>query len=202
MLIDQFRKRMGLPVDGARSPQSLSQAIEQAGWPALGRQLFESEIHRQLADLGLPLYLTANFDNFMALSLKDKAGRVRRDTVPWRKPASDRTNLAMPLSSEDPVVLHLFGTDDDLLSMVITEDDHLDYLARISHDHEYFFPVSVNERLASTTLLFLGYRLEDLDLKVIMRGLLTHLDLERWGMLHVAVQLESAEHDKATEKEK
>jgi hypothetical protein len=85
--------------------------------------------------------------------------------------------------------------------MVVTEDDHLDYLARISHDHEYFLPVSVNERLASTTLLLLGYRLEDLDLKIIMRGLLTHLDLERWNKLRVAVQLESSQGDEAKEKE-
>jgi hypothetical protein len=74
--------------------------------------------------------------------------------------------------------------------MVVTQDDYLDYLATISRNHEYMLPTSVHEALASTTLLFLGYRLEDLDLKVIMRGLLTNLDLERWGMLHVAVQLD------------
>ena len=85
--------------------------------------------------------------------------------------------------------------------MVLTEDDHLDYLARISHDHEYFLPLSVNERLASTTLLFLGYRLEDLDLKVILRGLLAHLDLEKWDMLHVAVQLEATRENQAADKE-
>ena len=74
--------------------------------------------------------------------------------------------------------------------MVLTEDDYLDYLARISRDYEYLLPTSTQEALAASTLLFLGYRLEDLDLKVILRGLLTNLDLERWGMLHVAVQLE------------
>jgi hypothetical protein len=34
-----------------------------------------------------------------------------------------------------------------------------------------------------------------------MRGLLTHLDLQRWNMLHVAVQLESSQLDEAKEKE-
>jgi hypothetical protein len=203
VLIAQFRKRMGLPLDGARGAQTLSQAIEQAGWSTLSLQLFESEIHHQLAALGLPLYITTNFDNFMTLALRARAanGNVRRETVSWRNPARDRHDLDPPPAPENPVVMHLFGTDDDLLSMVLTEDDHLDYLARISHDHDYFLPASVNERLAATTLLFLGYRLEDLDLKVILRGLLTHLDLERWGMLHVAVQVESARRDQATEKE-
>ena len=33
--------------------------------------------------------------------------------------------------------------------------------------------------------------------KVILRGLLANLDLERWGMLHVAVQIESSVADRA-----
>lgn len=201
VLVEQFRKRTGLPAVKAGMPQTLSQVIEAADWAKTSLDLFESEIHHQLADLELPLYLTTNIDNFMALALKAKAGKVRREVVPWRDPSMQRRDLNPPASPEDPVVLHLFGTDADLLSMVVTEDDHLDYMARISHDHEFFLPVSVNERLASTTLLFLGYRMEDLDLKIIMRGLLTHLDLQRWNMLHVAVQLESSQRDQAKEKE-
>ena len=169
-------------------------------WAKASLDLFESEIHHQPAELELPLYLTTNIDNFMTLALQAKVGKARREVVPWREPSMQRRDLNPPCAPDDPVVMHLFGTDADLLSMVVTEDDHLDYLARISHDHDYFLPVSVNERLASTTLLFLGYRLEDLDLKIIMRGLLTHLDLQRWNMLHVAVQLESSQRDEAKEK--
>jgi hypothetical protein len=84
---------------------------------------------------------------------------------------------------------------------VLTEDDYLDYLARISRDYEYLLPTSVLEALASTTLLFLGYRLDDLDLKVIMRGLLANLDLKKWGNLHVAVQIEGADIDDARQQE-
>jgi hypothetical protein len=201
VLVEGFRKRMGLPAAKAGMPQTLSQAIEAADWAKTSLDLFESEIHHQLADLELPLYVTTNVDNFMALALKAKTGKARREVVPWRDPSMQRRDLNPPFAPDDPVVLHLFGTDADLLSMVVTEDDHLDYMARISHDHEFFLPVSVNERLASTTLLFLGYRMEDLDLKIIMRGLLTHLDLQRWNMLHVAVQLESSQRDEAKEKE-
>jgi hypothetical protein len=164
--------------------------------------MVESEIHHQLADLDLPLYLTTNFDNFMTLALRARGREARRETVAWREGTSQEAerphhDLDPPPSAEEPVVMHLFGTGDDPLSMVLTEDDYLDYLARISRDHEYLLPTSVNEALASTTLLFLGYRLQDLDLKVIMRGLLTNLDLERWGMLHVAVQIESSVVDEA-----
>jgi hypothetical protein len=202
-LTGQFRKRMGLAAAKGPMPsaQTLSQVIESADWAKTSRVLFENEIHHQLAELELPLYLTTNIDNFMTLALKDKVGKCRREVVQWRHPILARHDLDPPASPEDPVVLHLFGTDADLLSMVITEDDHLDYLARISRDHEYFLPYSVNESLASTTLLLLGYRLEDLDLKIIMRGLLNHLDLKRWDMMHVAVQLESNDHEGSKEKE-
>ncbi len=201
LLIEKFRKRMGLPLAPPGPLQTLSQAIEDANWASASLALFESEIHRQLAALDLPLYVTTNADNFMHVALRARAPLARREAVPWRSQCLARRDIDPRPSADNPVVLHLFGTDADLLSMVVTEDDHLDYLARISHDHEFFLPVSVNESLASSTLLFLGYKLEDLDLKIIMRGLLTHLDLRRWNMLHVAVQLESRNRDQAKEKE-
>jgi hypothetical protein len=76
--------------------------------------------------------------------------------------------------------------------MVLTQDNYLDYLARISRDHEHLLPPSVQQALTRNTLLFLGYRLEELDLKVMTRGLLTQLDLKRWNRLRVAVQIEAS----------
>ena len=199
-LSEGFKRRMGLASDRGDRRRGLAEIIEDADWSARILELAESEIHHQLADLNLPLYLTTNFDNFMTLALRARGREPRRETVAWREGASQDAgrphhDLDPPPSAEEPVVMHLFGTDDDPLSMVLAEDDYLDYLARISRDYEYLLPTSINEALASTTLLFLGYRLEDLDLKVIMRGLLTNLDLERWGMLHVAVQIESLVED-------
>jgi hypothetical protein len=201
-LSEGFKWRMGLKSAPGDRRRGLAEIIEGADWSARSLELAESEIHHQLADLKLPLYLTTNFDNFMALALRARGLVPRRETVAWREGASQDAgrphyDLDPPPSADQPVVMHLFGTDDDPLSMVLTEDDYLDYLSRISRDYEYLLPTSVNEALASTTLLFLGYRLEDLDLKVILRGLLTNLDLERWGMLHVAVQIESSGVDEA-----
>jgi hypothetical protein len=199
--VERFRKQMGLPTASGEMSSTLSQVAESTNWASTSLERFESEIHHQLADLELPLYITTNTDNFMTLALRAKVGKARREVVPWRAASMQRPDLNPPASPDDPVVLHLFGTDDDLLSMVLTEDDHLDYMARMSHDYEFFLPASVNARLAQTTLLFLGYRLEDLDFKIIMRGLLTHLNLQAWDMLHVAVQLEVGQRDEAKERE-
>ncbi len=206
-LITGFERRMGLRLDPTNWRIGLSKMAETTNWSGLSQQLTESEIHHQLADLKLPLYVTTNFDNFMTLALRAKELDPRREMVAWREPpqkeaGSPHYDLNPPVDPDaPPVVLHLFGTDNHPLSMVLTQDDYLDYLARISRDYQYLIPTSVNARLASTTLLFLGYRLEDLDLRVIMRGLLANVDLRRWSMLHVAVQIEAAEVDEAKHRE-
>jgi hypothetical protein len=195
-LREGFQRWHGLPVEpGDR--RKLSQAIREAGWSELTRETVETEIHHQLADLGLPLYLTTNFDNFMALALEARGRKPRRETLPWRDRGGSagctgpHCDLDPPPTAEDPVVLHLFGADEDPISMVLSEDDHLDYLARISRDHEYILPTGVAAALARTTLLLLGYHLHDLDLKVLLRGLLSHLDASQWRRLHVAVQVDA-----------
>ena len=205
-LVRRFKGPLGLAEDRHDRRRTLSEVVAELDWPARSHELGESEIHHQLADLELPLYLTTNPDNFMTLALGAKGVDVRRMAIDWRaREAGDGQlmfwDLEPPPEPDRPVVLHLFGNDDDLLSLVLTEDDYLDYLARISRDYEYLLPTSVLEALASTTLLFLGYRLDDLDLKVIMRGLLANLDLEKWGMLHVAVQIEDADADEARREE-
>jgi hypothetical protein len=210
LAVEGFQRRLGLKPDAQNSRQRLTDVVAAANWSERSRQLFENEVHHQLAELDLPLYITTNPDNFLALALEGAKKRaVRRVVVDWRTSLSQGASrphfdLNPPASKKEPVVLHLFGgfaNDQELLATVLTEDDHLDYMARLARDYEYLLPTSVNSALASTTLLFLGYRLDDLALKVILRGLLTHLDLERWGMLHVAVQIDSPSADAARENE-
>ena len=201
-----FQRRLGQRPSRRSRRVSLSETIAAAGWPKLGPEGDETEVHHQLADLDLPLYLTTNFDNFMTLALRAKDRRVRRESVCWRQSSGPATNALYhdfdrPATSSEPVVAHLFGTDEDPLSMVLTEDDYLDYLACISRDHQHLLPTSVGEALARNTLLFLGYRLDDLDLKVILRGLLATLDLARWKRLHVAVQIDDSAHEQADPEE-
>lgn len=195
LLRDGFRRWHGLAAD-PRDSRELAAAVRDADWPALCRETAETEIHHQLAGLGLPLYLTTNLDNFMTLALESRGRRPRREALPWRdagRQEGAQADLEPPPSPEEPVVLHLFGTADDPLSMVLSEDDHLDYLSRISRDHEYILPAGVSAALARTTLLLLGYHLHDLDLKVLLRGVLSHLDSSQWRRLHVAVQVEDSE---------
>ncbi len=203
-LLDQLTAsvRRNLPSSNGSGKLGTLSDLQLEQWKQLS-QTFETEIHQQLARLGLPLYLTTNFDNFLTRALEAKLGegKVRREPVVWKTPREEREVLNPPPSADNPVVLHLFGTDQEPASMVLTEDDHLDYLARISHDQEIFLPASVNALLAKNTLLFLGYRLEDLDLKVILRGLLTYLALTKYDRMQLAVQIETEKQDASIQRE-
>ena len=206
-MVEGFKRRMGLKPDAQDGQVALSTLAAGANWGMESGRAIEGEIHGILASLRLPIYVTTNCDNFLKLALEQQLGKpVRCMAVDWRKPlqqdaARPHFDFDPPATADNPVVVQLFGSDADLLSMVVTEDDYLDYLARIARDYEYLLPTSVHAALASTTLLFLGYRLEDLDLKIILRGLLPKLDLERWGMLHVAVQIEDTPEDPASQRD-
>ncbi len=200
-----FLRQIGRRPAAAGRP-ALSKTLAEVGWDGIGGELAGREIHRQLAELDLPLYLTTNFDNLMTLALEARRRRVRREILAWHRAqehsaASPYKDFDPPASAEEPVVLHLFGTDEDLKSMVLTEDDYLDYLVRIARDHQYLLPTRESAALADSTLLFLGYRLDDLDLKIILRGLLPPLHPDREDCLHVAIQLVDSPGERSTREE-
>lgn len=196
VMVQGFRERLGI---NGPPTSKLSAALAQTGWDKLGERV---RTHRQLAALGLPLYITTNFDNLMLLALQANGHPdARRETIGWRNPPATRYDFKPQPEAAKPIVLHLFGTDEDLQSMVLTEDDHLEYLANAAHNHDSFLPNTVNDSLSSNTLLFLGYRLEELSMKVILRGLLRYQNLEFYNRLQLAVQLESSQQSEAAEDE-
>jgi len=86
----------------------------------------------------------------------------------------------------NPVVFHLHGHMDTPESMLVTEDDYLDYVA-VSRE-EKVIPSRIQRAFTESWLLFLGYRLEDLEFRVLLRSLLTALTNNRYKK-HVSVHL-------------
>jgi hypothetical protein len=88
---------------------------------------------------------------------------------------------------EKPVVFHLHGLLADEDSMVLTEDDYLNFLINIS---EYKVIPSHIEAAFSTNnaFLFIGYSLEDMSFKVLFRKFAQQIASSP-GDRHVAVQL-------------
>lgn len=157
-----------------------------------------NEPHRLVADLRLPLYITTNFDGFLfqALSL-DPRRKPKQEICKWHlvrresslkewRGAQRREGVHQP-GPDTPLVFHLHGHLSDLDSMVLTEDDYFDFLMSLSEVQE-LLPSRVEAAFVTSSLLFLGYSLEDPDFRVLFRKLASYMHRNE-GARHVSVQL-------------
>jgi hypothetical protein len=137
----------------------------------------EDEPHAVLADLPLPIYMTTNYDDFMSSALRHRGKEPRRELCRWNtspalkeQPSHLNGTPSLPPSPANPIVYHLHGHLDVPESLVLTEDDYLDFLVAVSRDED-LLPHQIQRALAGTSLMFVGYRLSDWDFRVIHRGL-------------------------------
>ncbi|MGD8584558.1 MAG: CHAT domain-containing protein, partial [Chloroflexota bacterium] len=179
---------------------SLSETVEAVGWSERVLEIQENEIHHQLAQLGLPLYVTTNADNFMFEALKKQEGvSPRRIGLQWEhtEAGTPEHALSPEPSPKEPVVLHLNGYDGDpeqMRHLVLSGDDYLEHFVRLSRDQHIILPSNVLGMLSNHSFLFLGYHLDDWELRVVLQGLtkqIAQTSPER--KTHVGVQLELEE---------
>jgi hypothetical protein len=155
--------------------------------------------HAVLAELPVPVYVTTNYDDFMVQALRRAGKEPVREICRWndflRETESAFDGDGFVPTIDKPVVYHLHGTLDLPESIVLTEDDYLDFLVSVSR-REDVLPPRIQGALASTSLLFLGYKLADANFRVLHRGLISTSPpgLRR---VSVAVQLPPADSDTA-----
>jgi len=161
-----------------------------------------NEPHGLLADLNLPIYITTNYDSFMDLVLKERKRNPKRELCRWNGYVEDfvasvfgnvEKKTDYEPSSANPLVYHLHGHYDIPQSLVLTEDDYLEFLVKLSSDQK-LLPPSVSGALAGTSLLFIGYSLSDWNFRVLFRGLVGSLG-RNLGFTSVAVQLSPSPND-------
>lgn len=162
-----------------------------------------NEPHRVVADLRLPVYITTNYDDFMvkALERDHPKRRPRREVCRWymerwRQKHTAETDLVP--TPDEPLVFHLHGILDIIESMVLTEDDYLDFLMYIS-ENQRLIPPRIEEAFSESSLLFMGYSLEDMNFKVLFRKLANYMQRTERAR-HVSVQLAPKE-DESTEEQ-
>lgn len=131
------------------------------------------EPHRILASLPFSMYVTTNHDDYLVAALNN---RIQQDKKP-RREISRWNGLTDPSPSFDesfradvanPIVFHLFGHADAPDSLVLTEDDYLDFLM-MREQEEKIVPTQVASAFKLHSLLLLGYRFSDLDFRVLLR---------------------------------
>jgi hypothetical protein len=140
--------------------------------------------YRMLANLRLPIYITTNYDDFLTRAL-NAAGRTPQvEVCRWNNwPYEDITGYSEnPPTEKNPLIFHLHGELSDEDSLLVTEDDYIDFTVSLSQpkgDEEHVIPHWVRRALGRTTLLFVGYSLEDWNFRILMRQLIKQLGVQR-----------------------
>jgi hypothetical protein len=168
-------------------------------------------VHAVLAQYPLPLYITTNYDDFMFLALQQARRHPRWDLCPWYADSPDDwtgspfREPAFAPDADHPLVFHLHGHHEEPHSIVLIEDDYLDFLVRLAQDGRHtsasargasqmtLLPRAVRTLLRTKSLLFLGYGLRDWTFLVMFRTLLHGLP----GTMrreHTSIQLNPHDH--------
>lgn len=156
------------------------------------------EPHRVLASLPLPIYLTANVDSQLEDALFEAGKEPQVVLCPWFPDADQILTVYdqekyIP-SPGRPLVYHLFGRLDTPESIVLTEDDYFDYLMGVSRNQERI-PNDVQRVLADSTLMFIGFQLQDWNFRALLRSILSLAqESRRRGPAHIAAQIEPDEN--------
>lgn len=150
--------------------------------------------HLTLARLGLPVYVTTNYDDYLERAVA-AVGGVQPNVVLCRW--SDALAGELPpypkpgVAAAAPTIFHLHGHMRTPNSILLTEDDYIDFtvsLARRVEKKDPVIPFFVRQALGNTKLLFIGYSLEDWNFRVLMRYLMKQqgvLQHERYNSISV-----------------
>ena len=156
-----------------------------------------------LANLPFRVLLTTSPYTFLEAALV-KAGKTPRSTmIRWREDLRDlidprKDELHEP-DAQRPLVCHLFGLDKVSSSLVLTEDDYLDFLVDVNLDRDDnerdSVPAQVRKALSSD-LLVLGFSLNSWAFRALYAGLIKsdYAPAERRG---ICVQLPPSEAERS-----
>lgn len=134
--------------------------------------------YRYLPRRSFPVWLTTNYDDLVERSLRAVNKEPRIGVATWTPPDlvwdSPRADLdGFEPTVDEPLVFHLHGRYDDVPSMVITETDYLEFLEQMIGAAR-IIPDLVTSALATTSLLFIGYSLSDVNLQLMLRSWRLH----------------------------
>lgn len=187
---------------------SFSDIAVELGYPKPVRGM--AEPLSLLAKLKLPIYITTSPFDFLERALVAERRQPRTQVCFWsEEPAtyvdeSHRTDYDFRPTPEAPLVYHLFGLEAYPESMVLNEDNYLDFLAKLSADMNQkrpLLPLYLRKAITQSSLVLLGYRLRDWDFRVMYRGLINETPATL-RTFNLAIQLSPEKQNRAVSAER
>lgn len=184
-------------VEGELKKLDFSQVAARLKYPDFDDEYANNPLN-VLAQFDIPIYVTTNYHSFMAEALSRRPEKTPRIKVcPWYYSDEEFDTFDDEDFKDDlnrPIVYHLYGLDSDPASLVLTEDDHLDFLVRITEKPEVI-PYRIRQATADSTLLLMGYELQDWDFRVLFRGLIKNRPPSRFTVKSICIQLDPEQVD-------
>jgi SIR2-like domain len=163
-------QRVALAYEIDRSRSRLVDAITAA--VDTGRE--PSPMLRALARLDFPIVITTNYDQLFERALRE-AGKTPRVAV--YKPEQEATTDFRNATVQSPVIYKLHGDIGHRESLVVTDEDYIQFVLRMSDKEPYDpIPLSLKFFLTGSTTLFVGYSLLDYNLRLLFKALRWKID--------------------------
>ncbi len=134
-----------------------------------------SPIVKALAELDFPLIITTNYDRLLERALV-AAGKDPHVTV--YEPDGDQPTADCPEpTAAEPVVFKIHGDVSHRETIVITDEDYINFVMRMSSKRPYDpVPMTIGYYLTRWTTLFVGYSLLDYNLRLLIKTLRWKVD--------------------------
>jgi hypothetical protein len=131
-----------------------------------------------LAKLPFPVYITTSYSDFLERALL-KVGKVPRRQICFytgktiKDISKDLPDSNFNPDPMNPAVYYLFGMEEYRPTLVLSEDDYLDFLMRADGViGAQNFPSPLSLAFSNSSLLLLGYSLRDWDFRTLFRLIL------------------------------
>lgn len=158
-----------------------------------------SDVHRSLASMPFNLILTTCHDALLTRALLEAGKRPLVCRYHLRGNGYDNPGFTPSETPDEPVLYHLFGTAQEPRSLVLSENDVLDFLIAVVSGNPPL-PNSLTKLLKrkDQSFLFLGFGIKQLHLRVLLKVLIRALELHHTASAVVAESLRAlSERDRA-----
>ncbi|MGE5248615.1 MAG: CHAT domain-containing protein [Bacteroidota bacterium] len=192
-----FRRyiRARYPEDLAAQPPDagLDDLVDAIGVRRRARQ--PDDAYKLLAALPFRIYVTTNWSSLLESALREAGKEPQVILAPWNRYTEDRIkqlDLRYEPSSQQPLIYYLFGHLAEPRSVVLTEDNYFDYLLGVSRNND-LIPAYVRNALRNTSLLFIGFRIDEWNFRVLFRSIIDKKTELMNEYVHISAQIEPDE---------
>jgi hypothetical protein len=162
---------------------------------------------RILARFPLPVYITTSQSDFIERALEAEGKKPCTQICFWSGEMTNiskehRTNRKFTPSAANPLVYHLYGLEDYPQTMVLSEDDFINFLISVAEDNNNLnpkVPLNLRKALGESQLVLIGYRLSGWDFRVLFR-LIMKFRIEGFSPRGMLIQLRNRENEASNEK--